>query len=75
MKDVAEQLFRRYLEAHPDDYGTINNLVSCVRDQSRPAEAIRDPEGRDQAPAGGRPASGTRSATILSRSKATSPRR
>src|SRR6202789_3241015 len=40
MKDVAEQLFRRYLEAHPDDYGTLNNLVSCVRDQGRPAEAI-----------------------------------
>ena len=40
MKDVAEQLFRRYLEAHPNDYGTLNNLVSCVRDQGRPAEAI-----------------------------------
>ena len=40
MKDVAEQLFRRYLEAHPNDYGTINNLVSCVRDLGRPAEAI-----------------------------------
>jgi tetratricopeptide (TPR) repeat protein len=40
MKDVAEQLFRRYLEAHPDDHGTINNLVSCVRDQGRPEEAI-----------------------------------
>ena len=40
MKDVAEQLFRRYLEAHPDSIGTISNLVSCVRDQGRPDEAI-----------------------------------
>ncbi|HLY81269.1 MAG TPA: tetratricopeptide repeat protein [Caulobacteraceae bacterium] len=40
MKDVAEQLFRRYLEAHPDDYGTLNNLISCVRDLGRSAEAI-----------------------------------
>ena len=40
MKDVAEQLFRRYLEAHPDAYSTSNNLVSCVRDQGRGAEAI-----------------------------------
>jgi tetratricopeptide (TPR) repeat protein len=40
MKDVAEQLFRRHLEAHPDDWGTLNNLVSCVRDQNRAGEAI-----------------------------------
>ena len=40
MKEVAEQLFRRYLEAHPDSLGTISNLVSCVRDQGRPDEAI-----------------------------------
>src|SRR5580698_3687182 len=40
MKDVAEQLFRRYLEAHPNSLGTISNLVSCVRDQGRPDEAI-----------------------------------
>jgi Tfp pilus assembly protein PilF len=40
MKDVAEQLFRRYLETHPDDYGTLNNLVSCLRDQGQAAGAI-----------------------------------
>src|SRR5580692_3364941 len=40
MKDVAEQLFRRYLEAHPEDFGAVNNLVSCVRDQGRAVEAI-----------------------------------
>jgi Tfp pilus assembly protein PilF len=40
MKDVAEQLFRRYLEAHPESTGTVSNLVSCVRDQGRPDEAI-----------------------------------
>ena len=40
MKDVAEQLFRRYLDAHPEDFGAINNLVSCVRDQGRASEAI-----------------------------------
>ena len=38
--DVAEQLFRRHLEAHPDDWGTLNNLVSCVRDLGRAGEAI-----------------------------------
>ncbi len=40
MKDVAEQLFRRYLESHPDAYSTMNNLATAVRDQGRAAEAI-----------------------------------
>ena len=40
MKDLAEQLFRRYLEAHPDAYSTMNNLATAVRDQGRAAEAI-----------------------------------
>jgi tetratricopeptide (TPR) repeat protein len=40
MKELAEQLFRRYLEAHPDAYGTMNNLATAVRDQGRAAEAI-----------------------------------
>jgi tetratricopeptide (TPR) repeat protein len=40
MKDVAEQLFRRYLHSHPEAYGTMANLASAVRDQGRDAEAI-----------------------------------
>ncbi len=40
MKDVAEQLFRRYLASHPDAYGTMSNLATAVRDQGRAAEAI-----------------------------------
>ena len=40
MKDLAEQLFRRYLDAHPGAYSTMNNLATAVRDQGRAAEAI-----------------------------------
>jgi tetratricopeptide (TPR) repeat protein len=40
MKDLAEQLFRRYLASHPDAYSTMNNLATAVRDQGRAAEAI-----------------------------------
>ena len=40
MKDLAEQLFRRYLEAHPTAYGTMSNLATAVRDLGRPGEAI-----------------------------------
>jgi tetratricopeptide (TPR) repeat protein len=40
MKDVAEQLFRRYLANHPDAYATMANLASAVRDQGRAAEAV-----------------------------------
>ncbi|HVN00156.1 MAG TPA: tetratricopeptide repeat protein [Caulobacteraceae bacterium] len=40
MKDIAEQLFRRYLASHPDAYATMANLASAVRDQGRSAEAI-----------------------------------
>jgi len=40
MKDLAEQLFRRFLAVHPDTLGTIANLATAVRDQGRAAEAI-----------------------------------
>jgi tetratricopeptide (TPR) repeat protein len=40
MKDVAEQLYRRYLARHPDAVGTMSNLASAVRDQGRASEAI-----------------------------------
>jgi tetratricopeptide (TPR) repeat protein len=40
MKDVAEQLFRRYLEARPDCLEAINNLACAVRDQGRSGDAI-----------------------------------
>jgi len=40
MKDVAEQLFRRYLTARPDCLEAINNLACAVRDQGRSADAI-----------------------------------
>jgi tetratricopeptide (TPR) repeat protein len=40
MKDLAEQLFRRYLESHPDAYNTMNNLATALRDQGRADEAI-----------------------------------
>lgn len=40
MKSVAEQLFRRHLEARPGAYEATNNLACAVRDQGRPAEAI-----------------------------------
>ena len=72
MKDVAEQLFRRYLEAHPDAYSTVNNLACAVRDQGRAAEAIEILQRRDQG-APGRPACcGTRWAR-WSPSRATTP--
>jgi tetratricopeptide (TPR) repeat protein len=40
MKDVAEQLFRRYLDARPDSYEAANNLACALRDLGRPGEAI-----------------------------------
>ncbi|HUZ11545.1 MAG TPA: tetratricopeptide repeat protein [Caulobacteraceae bacterium] len=40
LKDVAEQLFRRYLEANPASFEAANNLACALRDQSRSAEAI-----------------------------------
>ncbi|HEX3917929.1 MAG TPA: tetratricopeptide repeat protein [Caulobacteraceae bacterium] len=40
MKDVAEQLFRRYLQAHPESLEAANNLACAIRDQGRPADAI-----------------------------------
>jgi len=40
MKEVAEQLFRRYLASHPDSYGAMSNLACAVRDLHRPEEAI-----------------------------------
>ncbi|HEY2709839.1 MAG TPA: tetratricopeptide repeat protein [Caulobacteraceae bacterium] len=40
MKDLAEQLFRRYLAAHPAGWATWANLATAVRDQGRASEAI-----------------------------------
>jgi len=40
MRDVAEQLFRRYLDSHPASIGTISNLACALRDQGRCADAI-----------------------------------
>jgi tetratricopeptide (TPR) repeat protein len=40
MTQVAEQLFRRYLEARPGAYEAANNLACAVRDQGRFGEAI-----------------------------------
>ncbi len=40
MKDVAEQLFRRYLATHPDSLEALNNLACAIRDQGRGADAI-----------------------------------
>ena len=51
-KDVAEQLFRRYLAAHPASFEASNNLACAIRDQGRPAEAIevlRDAIGKNPA--------------------------
>jgi tetratricopeptide (TPR) repeat protein len=41
MKDVAEQLFRRYLATHPDSQEALNNLATALRDLNRPIEAIQ----------------------------------
>jgi tetratricopeptide (TPR) repeat protein len=40
MKELAEQLFRRYLAAHPTAWGTMSNLATAVKDQGRAADAI-----------------------------------
>ena len=40
MRDLAEQLFRRHLQRHPDSTGTINNLATALRDLGRHVEAI-----------------------------------
>ncbi|HEY3798930.1 MAG TPA: tetratricopeptide repeat protein, partial [Caulobacteraceae bacterium] len=40
MKDVAEQLFRRYFAAHPGSLDAANNLAGALRDLGRGDEAI-----------------------------------
>ena len=40
MKPIAEQLFARYLAAHPGSVDAANNLACAVRDQMRYGEAI-----------------------------------
>lgn len=40
MKELAEQLFRRYLEKNPESVGTIVNLTTVLRDLGRGPEAI-----------------------------------
>jgi tetratricopeptide (TPR) repeat protein len=40
MKDVAEQLFRRFLETHANSPEAANNLACAVRDQGRSSDAI-----------------------------------
>ena len=40
MKELAEQLFRRYIEAHPTAWHAMGNLATAIRDQGRAAEAI-----------------------------------
>ena len=40
MKEVAEQLFRRYLDARPDSQEAANNLACTLRDLDRSDEAI-----------------------------------
>jgi len=39
-KNMAEQLFRRYLAAHPTSHEAINNLACAIHDQGRHPEAI-----------------------------------
>jgi len=40
LKPLAEQLFARFLEAHPGSLDAANNLACALRDQFRHAEAI-----------------------------------
>jgi tetratricopeptide (TPR) repeat protein len=40
MMDLAEKLFRVYLQDHPENTDTLNNLASVVRDLGRDDEAI-----------------------------------
>jgi tetratricopeptide (TPR) repeat protein len=40
MKELAEQLFRRFLEARPASHEAANNLACTLRDLDRTAEAI-----------------------------------
>ncbi len=40
LKPLAEQLFARFLAAHPDSVDAANNLACSLRDQFRHAEAI-----------------------------------
>ncbi len=40
MKDVAEQLFRRFVDAHPESVEGVNNLACAIREQGRPWDAI-----------------------------------
>lgn len=40
MKDIAGELFARYLEAHPDSIDGANNLACALRDQFRHGEAV-----------------------------------
>ena len=46
MKDLAEQLFRRYLEAHPDAYSTMNNLATARPRPGPRRRGDRDPARR-----------------------------
>ena len=39
-KGMAEQLFRRYLAAHPTSHEALNNLACAIHDQGRHPEAI-----------------------------------
>jgi len=39
MKELAEQLFRRYVETHPAAWHAMGNLATALRDQGRHAEA------------------------------------
>jgi tetratricopeptide (TPR) repeat protein len=40
MKDIAGELFARFLRAHPDSIDAANNLACALRDQFRHGEAI-----------------------------------
>jgi len=40
MTELAEQLFRRFLDTHPLSFEAANNLACTLRDQNRPGEAI-----------------------------------
>lgn len=40
MKDIAAELFARFLQAHPDSLDGVNNLACALRDQFRHGEAM-----------------------------------
>ncbi len=45
LKPLAEQLFARFLQAHPDSVDAANNLACALRDQFRHGEAIEILQG------------------------------